>query len=80
MTRVQEERFEDKAEFERLKLKYILQADHVKGKDITVMHPLPRIGEIDTGVDELPNAAYFRQAKNGLITRMALLALLLDKA
>jgi len=80
MTRVQEERFEDKAEFERLKLKYILKREHVEGRDITVMHPLPRIGEIDTGVDELPNAAYFRQANNGVTLRMALLAMLLNKA
>ena len=80
MTRVQEERFEDKSEFERLKLKYILKKEQVEGRDITVMHPLPRIGEIDEGVDELPNAAYFRQARNGLVLRMALLAVLLGKA
>jgi aspartate carbamoyltransferase len=80
MTRVQEERFEDKAEFERLKLKYVLRADHVKGKKITVMHPLPRIGEIAVDVDELENAAYFRQVKNGVYLRMALLAMLLGKA
>ncbi len=79
MTRVQEERFTDKAEFERLKLKYILTADHVRGTDITVMHPLPRIGEISTDVDALPNAAYFRQARNGVPVRMALLAMLLGK-
>ncbi|MCF7844447.1 MAG: aspartate carbamoyltransferase [Kiritimatiellales bacterium] len=80
MTRVQEERFEDKSEFERLKLKYVLQAKHIEGKDITVMHPLPRIGEISEDVDPLPNAAYFRQAKNGVPLRMALLAMLLGKA
>ncbi|MBU0766897.1 aspartate carbamoyltransferase [Patescibacteria group bacterium] len=80
MTRVQEERFEDKSEFERLKLKYVLEAKHVKGKDITVMHPLPRIGEISEDVDPLPNAAYFRQARNGVPLRMALLAMLLGKA
>jgi len=80
MTRVQEERFEDKSEFERLKLKYILEAKHVKDRDITVMHPLPRIGEISEDVDPLPNAAYFRQARNGVPLRMALLAMLLGKA
>ena len=80
MTRVQEERFENKDDFERLKLKYILKPDHVKERDITVMHPLPRIGEIDKGVDELPNAAYFREVDNGVTLRMALLAMLLDKA
>ena len=80
MTRVQQERFENPSEYERLKLKYILEAKHVKDKDITVMHPLPRVGEIATDVDVLPNAAYFRQARNGVALRMALLAMLLGKA
>ena len=78
MTRVQKERFADESEYERLKLKYILRADQVAGTNITVMHPLPRVGEIHTDVDALPNAAYFRQAKNGVYVRMALLSLLLD--
>jgi len=80
VTRVQQERFTDPAEYERLKLKYIVHADDVKNKKVTVLHPLPRVGEISTDVDPLPNAAYFRQVKNGVIVRMALLALLLDKA
>ena len=80
MTRVQQERFEDPAQFERLKLKYILTANHVKDRTITVMHPLPRIGEINPEVDALPNAAYFREARNGVAIRMALLAMLLGKA
>lgn len=80
MTRVQKERFEDAAEYERLKLKYVLTADHVRDRGITVMHPLPRVGEISTDVDKLPNAAYFRQARNGVPVRMALLAMLLGKA
>ncbi|MBM3231668.1 aspartate carbamoyltransferase [Candidatus Peregrinibacteria bacterium] len=79
MTRVQKERFTDSSEYERLKLKYILKASHVKGRDITVLHPLPRVGEIVTDVDQLTNAAYFRQVKNGVATRMALLAMLLGK-
>ncbi len=79
MTRVQQERFTDSAQYERLKLKYILTPDLVKGKKAIVMHPLPRVGEIDTGVDALPNAAYFRQAQNGVPVRMALLAMLLGK-
>ena len=79
MTRVQKERFENEAEYERLKLKYVLKADHVRDRDITVMHPLPRVGEIDTDVDALPNAAYFRQVRNGVVVRMALLAMLLGK-
>lgn len=80
MTRVQKERFENKDDYERLKLKYILEAKHVKDRDITVLHPLPRVGEISTDVDPLPNAAYFRQVENGVFVRMALLAMLLHKA
>jgi aspartate carbamoyltransferase catalytic subunit len=80
MTRVQQERFADRSEYERLKDSYILTAKHLKGKTVTVMHPLPRVNEISTDVDALPNAAYFRQAYNGLLIRMALLALLLGKA
>ena len=80
MTRVQQERFADKSEYERLKLKYILKASMLKGKKVTVMHPLPRVGEISPDVDNLKNAAYFRQAGNGVPVRMALLAMLLGKA
>lgn len=77
MTRVQQERFTNPAEYERLKLQYILTADMLKGRKITIMHPLPRVGEIATDVDTLPNAAYFRQARNGVPVRMALLDMLL---
>lgn len=80
MTRVQQERFADKSEYERLKLKYILTAAHLKGKKVKIMHPLPRVGEISTDVDALPNAVYFRQAGNGVPVRMAILAMLLKKA
>ncbi len=80
MTRVQKERFDNIKEYESLKLKYILTAAHLKGKDVTVMHPLPRVGEISTDVDVLPTAAYFRQARNGVPVRMALLSLLLGAA
>ncbi len=80
MTRVQKERFTDAAEYERLKHAFILTGDQLKGKTVTVLHPLPRVGEITTDVDALPNAAYFRQAGNGVPVRMALLALLLGKA
>ncbi len=78
MTRVQQERFTDNAEYERLKLKYILTGDMVRGCKVIVMHPLPRVGEIADDVDILPNAAYFRQAHNGVPVRMALLDLLLS--
>lgn len=80
MTRVQEERFADHSEYERLKDKYRLVASQVKGKPVTVMHPLPRVAEIATDVDGLPNAAYFRQVRNGVPVRMALLATLLGAA
>lgn len=80
MTRVQKERFSDPAEYERLKLAFVLSAAMLRGKNVTVMHPLPRVGEIATDVDALPNAAYFRQAGNGIPVRMALLAMLLQKA
>ncbi|MCA9370540.1 MAG: aspartate carbamoyltransferase [Candidatus Peregrinibacteria bacterium] len=80
MTRIQQERFADKSEYDRLKNSYVLEAHHLTGKDITVMHPLPRLKEISTDVDRLPNAAYFREVRNGVIARMALLAMLLGKA
>ncbi|MDO8649440.1 MAG: aspartate carbamoyltransferase [Candidatus Peregrinibacteria bacterium] len=80
MTRVQEERFADHSEYERLKNKYCLTAKPLKGKKVTVMHPLPRVGEIATDVDALPTAAYFRQVRNGVPVRMALLAMLLNAA
>lgn len=80
MTRVQKERFADLHEYERLKDAYVLRANHLRGKKARVLHPLPRVGEIATDIDPLPNASYFRQAKNGIPVRMALLALLLGKA
>lgn len=80
MNRLQEERFEDHDEFERLRKEYILTADFLKGCDTLIMDPLPRVDEIDVSVDALPQAAYFRQVQNGLTVRMALLAMLLGKA
>lgn len=80
MNRLQQERFEDPKEFEKLRKQYILTADMMKGSKTLIMDPLPRVDEIDVSVDALPNAAYFRQTKNGLYMRMALLALMLGKA
>lgn len=77
MTRVQKERFEDIAEYEKLRNAYVLTADHLKEKKAIVMHPLPRVIEISTDVDLLPNAAYFRQAHYGVPVRMALISFLL---
>jgi aspartate carbamoyltransferase len=82
MTRVQRERFEDPAQYERLKGSYILNRKLVEETrpGLIVMHPLPRVDEIAADVDALPGAAYFRQAHNGVYLRMALLAMVLGKA
>lgn len=77
MTRIQKERFGDPAEYERLKGLYLLDTALVSRAKpgITVMHPLPRLDEITREVDAYKGAAYFRQATNGVVVRMALLAL-----
>jgi aspartate carbamoyltransferase len=82
MTRIQRERFDDPSEYERLKGSYVLTRDLVKKakEGIVIMHPLPRVDEITTDVDDLPNAAYFRQAHNGVYLRMALLAMVFGRA
>ena len=79
MTRVQEERFSDRAEYERLKDSYILNAEKLKNAkpDLSIMHPLPRINEISTDIDDDPRADYFTQAENGRYARMALIMKLL---
>ncbi len=78
VTRIQRERFVDQSEYEMLKYDFILSLDILwKNKDITIMHPLPRVNEIKNEIDNLPNAAYFRQAHNWVFVRMALLYLLL---
>jgi len=79
MTRIQKERFDDPVEYERLKGSYVLMKGMVErtNPELTIMHPLPRINEIKSEVDELPGAAYFRQARNGVPVRMALLSLVL---
>lgn len=76
MTRVQKERFDDLNEYEKVKDLYLLKKDHLslmKGT-ATILHPLPRVNEIDHAIDADPRAGYFRQAQNGLYVRMALLA------
>ncbi len=78
VTRIQRERFEDISEYEKVKDQFILWLDTLWGNtDITIMHPLPRVNEVKEEVDSLPNAAFFRQAENGVPVRMALLYLLL---
>lgn len=79
MTRIQKERFNDPADYEKAAGKYILNADNVSRMkaEAIIMHPLPRVNEIAKEVDEDPRAKYFEQANNGLYIRMALLYLLL---
>lgn len=81
MTRVQEERFSDRAQYERLKDTYVLTAEKMKSlkKKAIVMHPLPRVNEIAVEVDDDPRAKYFEQTKNGRLMRMALILKLLSK-
>ncbi len=82
VTRVQKERFSDLVAYEKVKNYYIVDPalmSQAKGK-MAIMHPLPRVGEISYAVDEDPRAAYFRQMKNGMYIRMALLAAVLGKA
>ncbi len=81
MTRIQKERFGDLSEYERVKGSYIINKaflDRFK-KKITILHPLPRVDEISTDVDDYPGAAYFRQMRNGVFVRMALLAMIFGK-
>lgn len=76
MTRVQKERFSDPMEYERVKNVYVLNAkmlDDTKD-NLRVLHPLPRVNEIDTDVDSHPKAYYFQQAENGVYTRMGIIA------
>lgn len=82
VTRVQKERFSDLSQYEEVKNQYEITPElmaQAKEKMI-VMHPLPRVGEIHYAVDNDPRAAYFRQVRNGMYIRMALLAAVLGKA
>ena len=80
MTRVQKERFVDPVEYEKVKNVYILRNEMLKNtkENMKILHPLPRINEIHTDVDSNPKAYYFTQAKNGVYTRMAIIAHLLN--
>ena len=80
MTRVQKERFFNEADYIRLKDYYILNKEKLKKakKDLCVLHPLPRVNEISTNVDDDPRACYFKQANYGKYIRMALILKLLE--
>ena len=81
MTRVQRERFSDEDEYLRLKDSYILNNLKLKNakSNLCIMHPLPRVNEISTEVDDDPRAAYFRQVKYGKYIRMALILKLINQ-
>lgn len=81
VTRIQKERFADPAQYEALKGAYVVNNALLKQAkaDLTIMHPLPRVDEIAKEVDAFAGAAYFRQAANGVLVRMALLALVTGK-
>ncbi len=82
VTRIQKERFPDPLEYEKFKGVYRIDEAFLNNtkKDMKIMHPLPRVDEIDKSIDTTPHAAYFEQAANGIPVRKALLALALGKA
>ena len=79
MTRVQRERFTDLMEYEKVKNVYTLRNDMLKNSrdNLKVLHPLPRVKEINQDVDDNPKAYYFEQARNGIYTRQAVICDLL---
>lgn len=80
MTRVQRERFIDPVEYEKVKNVYILKNEMLANTkpNVRILHPLPRVNEIDTDVDSNEKAYYFEQARNGVYTRMAIISHLLN--
>ena len=79
-TRIQKERFGDRiGDYEKALGIYIIDREMLRymRDDAIIMHPLPRVDEISPEVDDDPRAAYFRQARNGLYIRMALLKMVL---
>ena len=82
MTRVQRERFFNEEDYLRLKDCYILTPEKLAGakRGMAILHPLPRVNEIDTAIDADPRACYFRQALCGKYVRMALILKLLEEA
>jgi len=79
VTRIQRERFPDPTEYQKVVGSYRIDKKALEGAkaDLIVLHPLPRVDEISPEIDEMPHAAYFRQAFNGMPVRMTLLALVL---
>jgi len=81
MTRIQKERFPDEEEYVKMRGSYVIGSDMVKKMkdDAIILHPLPRIDEISTDVDNTNQAKYFDQAEYGKYTRAALLSLILNE-
>ncbi len=79
MTRVQKERFSDPIEYEKTKNAYVLRDEMLAGtrENMRVLHPLPRVNEINTDVDANPKAYYFQQTENGVYVRQAIISLIL---
>ena len=79
MTRVQRERFQDPMEYEKVKNVYTLKKSMLEDskRNLRILHPLPRVGEIDVDVDSSEKAYYFQQAQNGLYIRQAILCMVL---
>lgn len=80
INRLQEERFINPTLFDENRRRFRITKELVENTNCAILDPLPRIDEIDTDVDSLPNAAYFEQAGYGVPVRMALLAMLLGRA
>lgn len=79
VTRIQKERFPDPMDYERVRNAYRVDREALApfGEGLKVLHPLPRVNEVSTDVDDLPGALYFQQSRNGVTVRMALLQLIL---
>lgn len=82
MTRVQRERFFNEADYVRLKDRFILDQEKLQfaAPEMKILHPLPRVNEISVKVDSDPRAVYFKQVRNGMLVRMALILRLLEEA
>jgi len=79
MTRVQKERFSDPIEYEKTKNAYVLKSHMIENtkENMRIMHPLPRVNEIDSEIDGHRKAYYFTQALNGVFTRQAIISLIM---
>ena len=82
MTRIQKERFPDIEDYQKVKGVYVINKGNILGKckeEMIILHPLPRVDEISTDLDETKHALYFKQAKNGIPVRQAMMMKVLDK-